>query len=116
VNYNLGRALDFPNASMVDMLLDHGARPSGAQLRTAVYFHGAALVWDDGSAIGAALHGSRHCHDPQGGPTMRTVDEVVGDHAGVVRWLLAVGAPIPARPIDDIEPRDLIARLGIDPT
>ena len=34
---------------------------------------GAALTWaDGGSARGAAEHGSRHCHDPEGGPTMRT--------------------------------------------
>jgi hypothetical protein len=36
---------------------------------------GARLTWVDSSPIGAALHGSRHCHDPQGGPTMKTVWE-----------------------------------------
>ena len=31
---------------------------------------------DGGCAIGAALHGSRHCQDPEGGPTMATVTEI----------------------------------------
>jgi hypothetical protein len=38
---------------------------------------GARLEFDDGgSAIGAALHGSRHCNHPEGGPTMQTVGEI----------------------------------------
>ena len=38
---------------------------------------GAALTFrDGGSAMGAALHGSRHCSDPEGGPSMRLVEEI----------------------------------------
>jgi ankyrin repeat protein len=38
---------------------------------------GAKLRFDDGgSAIGATLHGLRHCHHPEGGPTMQTIDEI----------------------------------------
>jgi ankyrin repeat protein len=38
---------------------------------------GAALNFrDGGSAIGAALHGSRHCNNPEGGQTMGTLDEI----------------------------------------
>ena len=38
---------------------------------------GAALTFRDAaSAMGAALHGSRHCHQPEGGPSMRTVEEI----------------------------------------
>ena len=60
---------------------------------------GAALTFrDGGSAIGAALHGSRHCHDPEGGPTMRTIDEIpTGPYAEIVRILLAAGATIRSR-------------------
>ena len=60
---------------------DHdAARPGGvARPRSLVrelVGRGARLRWPDGgSAVGAALHGSRHCHDPEGGPTMRTVEE-----------------------------------------
>ena len=58
---------------------------------------GAALTFrDGGSAIGAALHGSRHCHDPEGGPTMRTIDEIPTEpFAEIVRILLAAGATVP---------------------
>ena len=59
---------------------------------------GASLTWAEGSPIGAALHGSRHCHDPEGGPTMRTAEEVPKDrYAAVVAVLLAAGASVPAR-------------------
>ncbi len=78
---------------------------------------GAALEFHDGgSAIGATLHGSRHCHDPEGGPTMRTVDEVPKTpYAEIMRILLAAGAEVPKR-IDENGRRAamLIAELGID--
>jgi hypothetical protein len=78
---------------------------------------GAALVWGEGSAIGAALHGSRHCHDPQGGPTMRTIDEVSREpYADVVRILLEAGAPFPARLAGGGPSAvTLTAELGVDP-
>ena len=72
---------------------------------------------DGGSAIGAALPGLRHCHDPEGGPTMRTNDEIPAQpYAEIVRVLLAAGATVPDR-IGDDGPRAtmLIAELGIDP-
>jgi ankyrin repeat protein len=57
---------------------------------------GAAVTWADGSPIGAAMHGSQHCHDPQGGPMSLPVDEVRhGDYADVVRTLLTAGATVP---------------------
>jgi len=79
---------------------------------------GAALTFrDGGSAIGAALHGSRHCHDPEGGPTMRTIDEIPTEpYAEIVRILLAAGATVPDR-IGDNGARGtmLVAELGVDP-
>ena len=79
---------------------------------------GAALTFHDGgSAIGAALHGSRHCHEPEGGPSMRTVDEIPKEpYAEIVRMLLDAGAAVPER-IGEKGPRAtmLIAELGIDP-
>jgi hypothetical protein len=116
-------------------LLDAGARIDGApgeeitplgnacwrgrvELTRELVARGAALSFaDGGSAIGAALHGSRHCHEPEGGPSMRTVDEVPTEpYAEIVRLLLAAGAPIPER-IGERGPRAimLIAELGIDP-
>jgi ankyrin repeat protein len=79
---------------------------------------GAALTFrGGGSAIGAALHGSRHCQDPEGGPTMQTIDEIPREpYAEIVNLLIAAGAPVP----DRIGPKGppaakLIAALGIDP-
>jgi hypothetical protein len=79
--------------------------------------HGASLVWEEGSPIGAALHGSRHCQDPEGGPTMRTYDEVPKErYAKVVSVLLDAGAAIPERLGDD-GPRSAttLTELGLDP-
>jgi ankyrin repeat protein len=78
--------------------------------------HGAQLSWeDDHTAIGTALHGSMHCHDPQGGPTMRTTEEVThGDYRGVLQVLVDAGAPIPERLWDpDLDARDLMAAMGV---
>jgi hypothetical protein len=70
-----------------------------------------------GSAIGAALHGARHCHDPEGGPTMRTMDEIPAEpYAEIVRILLAAGAIVPDRLGDNgARATMLIAELGVDP-
>ncbi|MGP0052034.1 MAG: ankyrin repeat domain-containing protein [Solirubrobacteraceae bacterium] len=72
---------------------------------------------DGGTAIGAALHGSRHCHDPEGGPTMQTVEEVDRDrYARVVRILLDAGAEVPESIGEGrMRPVMLIAELGLDP-
>jgi ankyrin repeat protein len=78
--------------------------------------HGAQLSWEDNhTAIGTALHGSMHCHDPQGGPTMRTTEDVThGDYRGVLQALVDAGAPIPERLWDsDLDARDLMAGMGV---
>ncbi|HEX3803259.1 MAG TPA: ankyrin repeat domain-containing protein [Solirubrobacteraceae bacterium] len=81
---------------------------------------GAALDFrDGGSAIGAALHGSRHCHHPEGGPTMQLVEEIPTEpYAEIVRFLLEAGARVPGRVGEDgRRPRatTLLAELGVDP-
>ncbi|MGH2886621.1 MAG: ankyrin repeat domain-containing protein [Solirubrobacteraceae bacterium] len=79
---------------------------------------GAALTFrNGGSAIGAALHGARHCHDPEGGPTMRTIEEIPTEpYAEIVRILLAAGATIPDRLGDNgASGTMLVAELGVDP-
>ncbi len=116
-------------------LLDAGARvdgdPAGTQipLRQACWRRrvemtrelverGASLLFPDGgSAIGAALHGSRHCHHPEGGPSMGTIDEIPKEpYAEIVRLLLAAGAEVPERiGADGASATTLIAELGIDP-
>jgi ankyrin repeat protein len=98
--------------------LGHACWRGRVQIARELVDRGAALAFrDGGSAIGAALHGSRHCHEPEGGPTMRTVDEIPKDpYAAIVRMLLAAGASIPER-IGEHGARGttLVAELGIDP-
>jgi ankyrin repeat protein len=116
-------------------LLDAGARvdgdPAGSEipLREACWRRrveltrellrrGAILDFPDGgSAIGAALHGSRHCHHPEGGPTMQTMDEIPQEpYAQIVRMLLAAGAKVPDRIGENgVRASTLIAELGIEP-
>ena len=88
-----------------------------AEVVAALVAAGASLRWGEGSAIGAALHGSRHCHDPEGGPTMRTIEEIPRErYARVVKVLLDAGAPVPRGwPIAAPRPVTLIAELGLDP-
>ena len=76
---------------------------------------GAALVWERGSAVGAALHGSLNCHDPQGGPTMRTVDEIARErYVRVIELLLGAGAGIPATLWEGAPSAiSLLAELGV---
>jgi len=97
--------------------LGHACWRGRAQMTGELVERGAALTFrDGGSAMGAALHGSRHCHEPEGGPTMRTVDEIpTAPYAEIVRILLAAGATVPER-IGENGPRGatLIARLGVD--
>jgi ankyrin repeat protein len=100
----------------VERLLDAGARADGdpdtdgVPLGQAAWrrhppivrlllTRGAELVFPGGgSAIGAALHGSRHCHHPEGGPTMQTVGEIPqAPYAEIVRILLDAGARVPER-------------------
>ncbi len=98
--------------------LGHACWRGRVQMTRDLLERGGALTFrNGGSALGAALHGSRHCHDPEGGPSMRTVDEIPKKpYAEIVRLLLAAGAPVPDR-IGENGPRAtmLIAELGIDP-
>ncbi|MGH2874201.1 MAG: hypothetical protein ACRDL5_17275 [Solirubrobacteraceae bacterium] len=80
---------------------------------------GAATEFRDGGcAVGAALHGSRHCQHPEGGPTMGTVAEINPEpYAEIVRTLLAAGARVPERVGGEHGPRApaLLGELGISP-
>jgi ankyrin repeat protein len=119
----------------VRRLLDAGARVDGdpdsddvplgqacwrgrVQMTRELVSRGAALTFrDGGSAMGAALHGSRHCNDPEGGPTMQIVDEIPKEpYAEIVRLLLAAGAAVPQK-VGDAGERGtmLLAELGVDP-
>ena len=98
--------------------LGHACWRGRVEMTRELIQRGAALIFrDGGNAIGAALHGSRHCTDPEGGPSMHTVDEIPkAPYAEIVRILLDAGAPIPER-IGDSGSRStmLMAELGIDP-
>jgi ankyrin repeat protein len=97
----LGHACWRGHAAIASELIDRGA-----QMR----------FRDGGSAIGAALHGSRHCQHPEGGPTMKTVEEVPKDrYAAVVTVLLQAHAPLPDGPIDGTSIPVLISELGLEP-
>jgi ankyrin repeat protein len=98
--------------------LGHACWRGRVQMTRELLERGAALSFrDGGSAIGAALHGSRHCHEPEGGPTMRTIEEIPKEpYAEIVRLLLAAGATVPDRVGDNGQrTTTLIAELGIDP-
>ncbi|HEY1688958.1 MAG TPA: ankyrin repeat domain-containing protein [Solirubrobacteraceae bacterium] len=115
-------------------LLDAGARvdgdPDGAEnplgqacwraqvpIVEELLARGAASEFSDGGcAIGAALHGSRHCQDSEGGPTMATIAEIdPKPYAEIVRMLLAAGARVPQRVGGEHGPRavTLLGELGI---
>lgn len=98
--------------------LGHACWRGRVQMTRELIARGASLRFrDGGSAIGAALHGSRHCHEPEGGPSMRTIDEIPREpYAEIVQILLAAGATVPDR-IGEHGARatTLIAELGIDP-
>jgi hypothetical protein len=97
--------------------LGHACWRGRVELARELVERGAALTFrDGGSAIGAALHGSRHCHDPEGGPSMRTIDEIPKrPYAEIVRMLLAAGATVPERlGGKGARGTTLIAELGVD--
>ena len=104
------------HAATVERLLDAGARVDGdpdtdgvplgqaawrryPEIVRLLVSRGARLVFPGGgSAIGAALHGSGNCQHPEGGPTMQTVAEIPrAPYAGIIRFLLDAGAPVPER-------------------
>jgi hypothetical protein len=115
-------------------LLDAGARIDGdpdseeiplgqacwrgrVQITRELVQRGAALTFrGGGSAIGATLHGSRHCQQPEGGPTMQTIDEIPKQpYAEIVRLLLDAGAKIPERLGENgARATTLIAELDVD--
>jgi ankyrin repeat protein len=76
---------------------------------------GARLEWEDGSPIGATLHGSLHCYDAEGGPTMHLVDEIDhGDYPEVLRILVAAGAAIPDQLWEpDLDATAMLVGLGV---
>jgi ankyrin repeat protein len=98
--------------------LGHSCWRGRVQITRDLVERGAALDFrDGGSAMGAALHGSRHCHQPEGGPSMRTVDEIPKEpYAEIVRILLAAGATLPERAGEEgARATMLVAELGVDP-
>ena len=111
-----GARVDGDPGSGEDPLGEAAWRGRAAIVRELVA-RGATLTFPrGGSAIGAAFHGSRHCHDPEGGPTMRTVDEVPASrYAEVVKILLAAGAPVPAKLWDGApSAATFISELGLE--
>jgi ankyrin repeat protein len=98
--------------------LGHACWRGRVQMTRELIDRGAALTFHDGgSALGAALHGSRHCTDPEGGPSMRNEDEIPQEpYREIVRMVLAAGAPVPER-MGEGGARTvmLLAELGLDP-
>lgn len=111
------------HTTTVERLLDAGARVDGDPATDGVPLgqaawrrypdivrllveRGAALDFPHGgNAIGAALHGSRNCQHPEGGPTMQTVGEIPqARYAEIVRFLLDAGATVPERRWEDAPP------------
>jgi ankyrin repeat protein len=131
----LEAAIEGGHAAAVRRLVDAGARAEGdpeqehgplgqacwrgeAEIVRELIARGAPLQFaDGGSAVGAALHGSRHCHDPEGGPTMRPVDEIDRNrYARVLRILFDAGATVPESFGEGrMRPEMAIAELGLDP-
>jgi hypothetical protein len=97
----------------------HEAAWSGqAAVVTELVRRGAALSFSGGgSAIGATLHGSRHCVDPEGGPTMAPWEEIPQQpYREIVETLLAAGAAVPERlGADGPRTVTMLAELGIEP-
>ncbi len=79
--------------------IGHAAWRGYPRLVSLLIARGARLQFEDGgSALGAALHGSRHCNHPEGGPTMQTIGEIPqAPYAEILRALLDAGARVPER-------------------
>ena len=101
-------------ANSIDAPLGQACWRAYAEIAAALLGHGAATTFPSGgTALGAALHGSRNCHDPEGGPTMQTIDEIPREpYRRVVEMLLAAGAPIPDE-VEGVSSTELLADLGI---
>jgi ankyrin repeat protein len=131
----LNMAIQCGHLDAARRLLDAGARVDGdpeseeiplghacwrgrVEMTRELLNRGAALTFrNGGSAMGAALHGSHHCHHPEGGPTMQIVDEIPTEpYAEIARLLLAAGAAVPEKVGEDGESgAALIGELGVDP-
>jgi ankyrin repeat protein len=131
----LNMAIQCGHLDAVRRLLDAGARVDGdpeseeiplgqacwrgrVEVARELLKRGAALSFrNGGSAMGATLHGSRHCHHPEGGPTLQIVEEIPKEpYAEIVRLLLAAGAAVPERVgEDEADGATLVAELGVDP-
>jgi ankyrin repeat protein len=67
-----------------------------------------------GTPLGAAIYGSIACHDPNGGPSMKLVNEVVhGDYPGIVEALLEAGAKPPSKVNGSAAVADVLRRYGV---
>lgn len=130
----LNHAVQGGHLAAVRHLLDAGARVDGnpeseddplgqaawrgyADIVRELVARGARFTFDSGgSALGAAFHGSRHCQNPEGGPTMQAIDEVPQvRYAAVVKILLDAGAPVPATLWDRApSAATFIAELGLE--
>jgi hypothetical protein len=99
-----------------DIPLGHACWRGRVAMARELLARGAALRFrDGGSALGATLHGSRHCHQPEGGPTMQILDEIPAEpYAAIARMLLDAGAAVPER-VDGVAGTTLLAELGVDP-
>jgi ankyrin repeat protein len=106
-----------PNSS--DQPLGQACWRGQARIAEELLVRGAATEFHDGGcAIGATLHGSRHCQDPEGGPTMAAVTEIDPEpYVTIVRMLLAAGVRVPERVGGEHGPRAtaLLGDLGIGP-
>jgi ankyrin repeat protein len=103
-------AIEGGHLTTMRRLLDAGARVDGdpesdeVPLRQACWRRrvemvrelverGASLEFrDGGSALGATRHGSRHCHHPEGGPTMATVEEIPAEPYAEIERILTMAA------------------------
>ena len=66
---------------------------------------------EDGSPLGAAMHGSEHCFDPEGGPRESLPEEIPqSGYVAVVELLLEHGAPQPATPFGSEAVREVLGR------
>jgi ankyrin repeat protein len=130
----LNHAVQGGHLDAVRHLLDAGARLDGnpesaddplgqaawrgyADIVRELVARGARFTFDSGgSALGAAFHGSRHCQNAEGGPTMQAIDEVPqARYTAVVKILLDAGAPVPAELWDGApSPATFIAELGLE--
>ncbi|MEQ7126797.1 ankyrin repeat domain-containing protein [Actinopolymorpha sp. B11F2] len=97
----LQRAAWCGQADAVELLLAAGADPAAVDST----YHS--------NSVQMACHGSENCHDPHGGPSMRTVEEVRhGDYPRTVELLLDAGAPVPEQALGSDAVRAVLVARG----